>query len=449
MRITSLLSLSGTVAIAAAQGAAWSQCGGNGWQGSTTCVAGYYCSVMNPYYSQCVPGTATTSSAKTTLTTSTRSSSATSSTKTTLATSKTSTASTPTGTTGISGFSKVSGNVFTINGKKTYFAGTNSYWIGFLTSNSDVDLVMTHLAATGLKVLRVWGFSDLTAAPYSGQVWFQSLIPGQSPVINTGADGLQRLDYVVESAAAHGISLIINFVNNWGDYGGMNAYRAYYNLSTTDESQWYLSTEAQAQYQKYIATVVARYKSNPAVFAWELANEPRCTGCSTSVITNWAKTTSAYIKSLDSNHMVTLGDEGFGLDTGSDGSYPYTYGPGTNWTANLAISTIDFGTFHLYPSSWGQVDSWGASWIASHAAAAKAVGKPAILEEYGASDKANIPAWQTAVLQNNIAGDLYWQYGDTFSWGQSNDDGHAIYYGTDLYTTLVTNHAAAMNAKAV
>lgn len=51
----------------------------------------------------------------------------------------------------------VSGLDFDINGVTQYFAGTNSYWIGFLTDDADVDLVMTHLAASGLKVLRVWG----------------------------------------------------------------------------------------------------------------------------------------------------------------------------------------------------------------------------------------------------------------------------------------------------
>lgn len=43
--------------------------------------------------------------------------------------------------------------------------------------------------------------------------------------------------------------------------------------------------------------------------------------------------------------------EGFGLDIGSDGSYPYSYGEGLNFTMNLGIDTIDFATFHLYPSS--------------------------------------------------------------------------------------------------
>lgn len=43
--------------------------------------------------------------------------------------------------------------------------------------------------------------------------------------------------------------------------------------------------------------------------------------------------------------------EGFGLGVQSDGSYPYAYSEGLNFTMNLEIEDIDFGTFHLYPSS--------------------------------------------------------------------------------------------------
>ncbi|KAI0061856.1 hypothetical protein BV25DRAFT_1804913 [Artomyces pyxidatus] len=45
-----------------AQSSAWGQCGGIGWSGATTCVSGYTCTVSNPYYSQCLPGTASSSS---------------------------------------------------------------------------------------------------------------------------------------------------------------------------------------------------------------------------------------------------------------------------------------------------------------------------------------------------------------------------------------------------
>ncbi|KAH9894814.1 hypothetical protein C8Q73DRAFT_645382 [Cubamyces lactineus] len=41
-----------------AQSAEWGQCGGIGWTGATTCVSGTVCTVINPYYSQCLPGSA-------------------------------------------------------------------------------------------------------------------------------------------------------------------------------------------------------------------------------------------------------------------------------------------------------------------------------------------------------------------------------------------------------
>ena len=51
----------------------------------------------------------------------------------------------------------ISGLNFNINGVTQYFAGTNSYWIGFLTNDTDVDIVMNHLKSSGVKVLRIWG----------------------------------------------------------------------------------------------------------------------------------------------------------------------------------------------------------------------------------------------------------------------------------------------------
>ncbi|KAJ6549926.1 endoglucanase [Mycena capillaripes] len=43
----------------------------SGWTGATTCVAGSVCTVSNSYYSQCIPGTATTTPATTTTSTAT------------------------------------------------------------------------------------------------------------------------------------------------------------------------------------------------------------------------------------------------------------------------------------------------------------------------------------------------------------------------------------------
>ena len=161
----------------------------------------------------------------------------------------------------------------------------------------------------------------------------QSFISGQQPQINLGANGLGKLDTVVAAAEKYNIKLIIPFVNYWTDYGGMQKYTGYYGVAWKD---FYTNAGCQAQYRTYISTVVNKYKASTSIFAWELANEPRCPGCATSVITNWATSTSAYIKSLDPAHMVTIGDEGF-MNGGGDGSYAYTIAEGVDFAQNIQI----------------------------------------------------------------------------------------------------------------
>ncbi|KAF8906539.1 hypothetical protein CPB84DRAFT_1822831 [Gymnopilus junonius] len=80
----------------AAQSGAWDQCGGQGWTGVIICAAGYTCTYSNPYYSQCLPGSATVTTGTTTATTKTSTSSTSLSTSSTTS-STTSSAATPTG----------------------------------------------------------------------------------------------------------------------------------------------------------------------------------------------------------------------------------------------------------------------------------------------------------------------------------------------------------------
>ncbi|KAK0614603.1 1, 4-beta cellobiohydrolase [Immersiella caudata] len=56
-------------------GAVWSQCGGNGFTGTTTCCAGSTCVKSNDWYSQCLPGAQVTTTAQVPTLTPTRSSS--------------------------------------------------------------------------------------------------------------------------------------------------------------------------------------------------------------------------------------------------------------------------------------------------------------------------------------------------------------------------------------
>ncbi|SPO06845.1 probable Probable mannan endo-1,4-beta-mannosidase A [Cephalotrichum gorgonifer] len=336
--------------------------------------------------------------------------------------------------------STTDGTLFKINGETKYFAGSNSYWISMLRNDADVDLTMGHFADSGLKVLRIWGFNDVNAE--RDDVWFH-LVSASGSRVNEGANGLPRLDAVVAAAERHGVQLIINFVNFWDDYGGISAYVKAFGGT---KQSWYTNAAAQAEYKSYIETVVNRFKGSDAIFAWELANEPRCQGCDTSVIYDWAKSTSEYVKSLDPAHMVTLGDEGMGIAGGS--SYPFQFGEGTDFAKNLEIETLDFGTFHMYPDSWG-VDktNFPIEWIKAHAAACVAAGKPCLFEEYGTPTNhcAVEGPWQEAMrTTEGIAGDQFWQWGDELSTGRTHDDTNTIYYGGDEWKCLVVDHVAAI-----
>ncbi|TDZ17973.1 putative mannan endo-1,4-beta-mannosidase F [Colletotrichum orbiculare MAFF 240422] len=409
--IAGVLSLA---AAASAQQVLYGQCGGQGWGGPTTCVSGSVCTYSNLWYSQCLPGSAATTTARTsTLVTSTRPASSSSTSVRTTSTRTSSSAPPPS-----TGFPTTSGTLFNIDGVTKYYAGTNCYWCSFLTNASDVDLVLGHLRTSGLKILRIWGFSDVNTIPQYDN-WFQLLTPTGS-TINTGVNGLQRLDTVVASAERNGIKLIINFVNNWDDYGGIKAYT---NAFGGDHNGWYTNTAAQAQYRKYVEAV----------------------GCSTDVIYNWAKSTSEYVKSLDPNHLVTLGDEGMGLP--GDTSYPYGYSEGTDWVGLLNITTLDFATFHFYPNSWGLGYAAGNKWVTDHAVHCAAANKPCFFEEYGTpSQHCELERpWQiTSANTPGMAADAFWQLGDTISTGKTHDDTNTIYYGTDDWTCLVTNHVAAI-----
>ncbi|KAH8693950.1 glycoside hydrolase superfamily [Talaromyces proteolyticus] len=261
-----------------------------------------------------------------------------------------------------------------------------NFKIAFL-NNSDMDYVLDDIALSDLKISRVWGLNDVNTIPVSGRVW---------------ADGLQKLDYAVSGAESRGVKLIINIVNNWDNYRGMNAYVVAYGGTLTG---WYNNTQIQAAYQTYIKVVIDRYSTSS-------------------------------IKSLDFEHMATISDVGFGFTNGSDGSYPYTFGEGLDFVTNLCIPTINFDTFHLYTNSWGEALPWGRSWVSTHGAACAAIGKPCVLEEFGVTyDQCTYEAqWQaTALNTSGSAANMFWQY-------ESPNNGNTIYYSINTYTCIVMNH---------
>ena len=51
------------------------------------------------------------------------------------------------------------------------------------------------------------------------------------------------------------------------------------------------------------------YKNDPTIMSWNLINEPRCDkpNCS-GLVQAWIEKQAAYVKSVDPNHLVTVGE---------------------------------------------------------------------------------------------------------------------------------------------
>ncbi|KAL9090979.1 MAG: hypothetical protein Q9159_001722 [Coniocarpon cinnabarinum] len=342
------------------------------------------------------------------------------------------------------------GRNFVYNGAPKYLAGTNAYWLSLLQSNANVDAAMAEIAASKAFVVRVWAFSDVNTP--SDDIYFQQIsadLSGNKTKLNEGPNGITHLDYAIQSAERHGLQLILPLLNGNPDFGGVNAYCTVFNC---DSTTFWTSEPAQAAYLNWTETVITRYRNSPAIFAWELCNEPRCPGCDTNIIHDWAATVSAHIKSLDPAHLVALGDEGW-LCAGGDGSYPYQCTNGVDFEKNLGIATLDFGTFHLYPDAWSESLEWGNTWITDHDAIGARVGKPVVLEEYGAVVGGEVDAsaeegWQATVLKSNVAMDLYWQFADS-ALDEGKEDQYSVQVGASDFGDLATGHANAMVGKAV
>lgn len=379
--------------------------------------------------------------------------------------------------------------VFTLEGEPFCFAGTNNYYLIY-KSHRMVDDLLAQAKGMGLKVVRFWGYLDRGSLDGSvrnvdgtgekGGVYFQYWdSSSKRPAYNDGATGLQHLDYVLDAARKLDLKVIVVLTNNWKDFGGMDQYLVWF--GRTEHQQFYTDPVVAGAYKDWIAHVIGRknsingvpYRDDPTIFAWELANEPRCTNsgefdraadCNSSMLDKWADDASTYIKSLDPNHLVAVGDEGFfaGGDSGGyDGS------EGVDHAALLALKHIDFGTYHLYPETWGHRTSWASQWIEDHIAAAQSAGKPTLLEEYGIIARRDSQGavtddtrrrkayerWHDVVLKRGGNAALFWMLAGLddepdAQHGMYPDYDHFILYSTDALAVQVKEFAASMGADA-
>ncbi|KAF9471732.1 glycoside hydrolase [Pholiota conissans] len=392
------------------------------------------------------------------------------------------------------GFVTQKNGQFELDGKPFNFVGANSYWLPLLTTTADVDATFKEMQSAGIKVLRTWGFnaingSEVADALQSGLTYYQ-VWNSSDWVLNDGPQGLQRLDYVVNTAGKYGIKLILAFTNNWVGYGGMELYINWIAGAGNTHDVFYTNPKIVQSYQRYVSTIVNRYKNSPNIFAWEMMNEARCLGdlpsgpaCvpGTELLTKWYQQQSNFIRSLDPFHMITTGGEGhfywkdknigFWFDGVFNSDYNFNGQAGEDFDTDLTLPNVDFGTYHLYPQTWYpeldtpgsnfSIKDWGSFWIQAHATAAKKANKPVLLEEFGVTGLQNkteiYSVWVDLALKTKHAGIFPWQFGmlglkedggnrlikyaDAIIDGASPNDGFAIYKNQTAVWNIFTNVA--------
>ena len=410
------------------------------------------------------------------------------------------------------GFVYADGSKFMCDGSPYYYGGTNCYYLTY-KSKSEVKNVFDDASKMGLKVIRIWGNLDVGKKTgkidsQSGHEVFEGNNDGTGekdgvyfqywddkagkPVVNEGEDGLRRLDYVIKQAEEHNMKLVITFTNYWEAFGGMGQYVKWYQMSQgksvgnskvdeKDTCDFYTNETIKGWYKDYIKTLLnhtnyytgEKLMDSEAVFSWELSNEPRCTVdefCKDDILYNWAKEMSAYVKSIDPYHMVSVGDEGFynlGYQEAAKQDLPsaaYSGYYGVDFNKLMTIDTVDFGTPHMYVDQWGfDLGDDDLEWIKRHAQTTAFADKPVIFEEFGLTDKTKRDAaysdWLDIVTGDyyegvEYQGFNYWMIASYLDDGTlyQDYDGYTVYGPegvdkTDSTRTLMMNAAAKMEKK--
>ena len=149
-------------------------------------------------------------------------------------------------------------------------------------------------------------------------------------------------------AQKNGQKVILPLVNYWEAYGGMDQYVAW-SPTAWQREQFYTDWHCKQTYKNHLNQMVNRvnhntgvmYKDDPTILAWQLVNEGRI-GVNSAVsqfwsLQSWLAEMGAYLKSIDPNHMINAGTEGwFGPQQISGYNY-VSYNPGA-WGTLLGTS---------------------------------------------------------------------------------------------------------------
>jgi mannan endo-1,4-beta-mannosidase len=320
----------------------------------------------------------------------------------------------------------------------------------------------------GIKVVRVWAFgeggpndvkpmADLADWPRHHSFRFA---PGQ-----WNEDAFVHLDKVIAEAAKNNIYVQLCLTNWWRDTGGVTQYLRWVGINDAADDSYkfginndkailfYSNPETRRLYREHLEKLATRkntitgvaYRDDPTIFGWELMNEAQVITGRWAERRAWFAEMSAYLKSLDPNHMIAPGTWGY-----------RSASERREWLADHAIPTIDYCDVHSYPRD--DHDSFVNSpealkeFIENRAAAAFALRKPLVLGEFGMGvegyNSASQVDWYKALFDGSArsgsGGAMFWiltpdarrGYGITYSTPRDRELLHEITRAGQMFDAL-------------
>jgi mannan endo-1,4-beta-mannosidase len=322
-------------------------------------------------------------------------------------------------------FVRQRGGRFMIGQKPFRFVGANVAVMYRDEDRARMPETLRVAAQAGIKVVRVWAFGEggpNDVKPMADfEDWPRNFYFRRAPG-EWNEDAFVQLDKVIAEAAKNHIYVQLCLANWWRDTGGVTQYLRWAGINdAADDTKkfginnekailFYSNPETRRLYREHLQKLATRrntitgvlYRDDPTIFGWELMNEAQAITGRWAERRAWFAEMSAYLKSLDPNHLIAPGAWGYRSSSER-----------REWLADHAIPTIDYCDVHSYPRDDHDsfVDSPKAlrEFIENRAAAAYSLGKPLVFGEFGMgvegyNDASQLDWWRAFFEGNARAG---------------------------------------------
>ncbi len=305
-------------------------------------------------------------------------------------------------------FVQVKDGHFVRHGEPYYYVGTN-FWYGAILGSEGqggdrkrLCRELDKMKSLGIDNLRILVGSDGKRGVKTKVEPTLQEAPG---VYNDTI--LAGLDYLLMQMEKRKMVAVLYLNNSWEWSGGYGYYleqaglgqaprpnEAGYSAFMQFVSQYASCEKAHQLFYDYVRFIIGRtnrythrrYVDDPAIMSWQIGNEPRAFSKEAlPAFERWLAEASSLIRSLDSNHLISIGSEGSWGCENDIACYERI----------CADKNVDYCNIHLWPYNWSWarkehlVEDLGVSckntkeYIDAHLSVCARIGKPVVMEEFG------------------------------------------------------------------